>query len=228
MPRPPRRLARQCEAAGVGAAVLPARRCCSRSCKTLEVEIDHRRQVQRQKLRGHQAADDREPERPPRLGARADAERDRQRAHQRGERRHHDRAKANDAGVDDRVLGVLAFALLFEREVDHHDRVLLDDADQHDQADAAVEIELLAEHDQRQQRAEHRGRQARKNRQRMDEALVEDAEHEIDHEDREQQQHAHALHGILERLRGALERGRNRVRHLEVAHGVLDAARSPR
>ena len=37
---------------------------------------------------------------------------------------------------------------------------------------------------QRQQRAEARGRQAREDGERMDEALVQDAEHEVDHDDR--------------------------------------------
>ena len=37
---------------------------------------------------------------------------------------------------------------------------------------------------QRQQRAEARERQPREDRERVDEALVEDAEHEVDHEDR--------------------------------------------
>src|SRR3970282_838689 len=45
-------------------------------------------------------------------------------------------------------------SLRLDVEVDHHDGILLDDADQHDDADKAVHVKLLAEHPQREQRAE--------------------------------------------------------------------------
>ena len=109
----------------------------------IHVDVEDRRHVERQELREEQAADDREPERPPRLRARAQAERDRQRAHERGHRRHHDRPEADEAGLVDRLLGVLAFvALRLDREVDHHDPVLLDEADEQDDADEGVDREL--------------------------------------------------------------------------------------
>ena len=60
-----------------------------------------------------------------------------------------------------------------QREVDHHDRVLLHDADQHDDADIAVHAELHVRDVQRQQRPERRERQPGENRDRVDEALVE-------------------------------------------------------
>ena len=44
---------------------------------------------------------------------------------------------------------------------------------------------------------------------RVDEALVEDAEHDVDHDDRHQQHEAQALHRRLEGLRGALEAGQD-------------------
>ena len=37
---------------------------------------------------------------------------------------------------------VAVVALRVEREVDHHDRVLLHDADQHDDADEAIDVQL--------------------------------------------------------------------------------------
>ena len=48
------------------------------------------------------------------------------------------------------------------------------------------------EQHQGQQRAHRRRRQAGQDGQRMDEALVQDAQHQVDHEHRQQQQHAHA------------------------------------
>ena len=71
----------------------------------VEIEIDDRRDVQRQELRHAQAADHRDAERLAQLGAGAGAERDRQRAEDRGECRHHDRTEAQQAGVADRGLG---------------------------------------------------------------------------------------------------------------------------
>ena len=56
------------------------------------------------------------------------------------------------------VLAVLALGL--QREVDHHDAVLLHDADQQDDADDGDHAQILPEEHQRQQRA-HAGRRQR-------------------------------------------------------------------
>ena len=61
---------------------------------TVEIEIDDRRDVERQELRDAQPADHRDAKWLAQLRARAGAERDRQRAEDRGERRHHDRPEA--------------------------------------------------------------------------------------------------------------------------------------
>ena len=79
-------------------------------------------------------------------------------------------------------------ALSLEREVDHHDRILLDDANQQYQSDETVDIERHPENHQRQQRAERGERQSGENRRRMDEALVENTEHHVDDEDRQDEQ----------------------------------------
>ena len=55
----------------------------------------------------------------------------------------------------------------------------------------------------------------------MDEALVEDAEYEVDHHDRQQDQDAHAFEGGLVGLRGAGEGAGERGRHLQLAHARL-------
>ena len=66
--------------------------------------------------------------------------------------------EADQAAFINRFGGRLpCFALGFEREIDLHDRVLLHEAHQHDQADKRINIELDLKHDQRQQRA-HAGR----------------------------------------------------------------------
>ena len=79
-------------------------------------------------------------------------------------------------------------ALGLEREVDHHDGVLLDDADQQDDADDGDDVEIVAEHQQGQQRADAGRGQGRENGDRMDEALVEHAQHDIHGDDRRRDQ----------------------------------------
>ena len=74
-------------------------------------------------------------------------------------------------------------ALGFEGEIDHHDGVLLDDADQHDDSDERVDIELVVKDQQRGQRAQSGGGQTRENRDGVDEALVENPQHHVDHQD---------------------------------------------
>ena len=106
-------------------------------------------------------------------------------AEQRRHRRHHDRAEAQQARLVDRLLGRLALlALRLEREVDHHDRVLLHDADQQDDADQRDRRSrsLPVEH-QREDRAHAGRRQRRENRERVDVALVEHAQHDVDRDD---------------------------------------------
>ena len=81
---------------------------------------------------------------------------------QRRHRRHHDRPEAQQAGLEDRVARAHACgALGVEREVDHHDRVLLDDADQQDDADQRDDAELGPEQQQREQGADAGRRQRR-------------------------------------------------------------------
>ena len=114
---------------------------------------------------------------------------ERQRAEQRGERRHHDRAEPQQARLDDRLARRHAVAALgVEREVDHHDGVLLHDAHQQDDADQRHDGQVLAEPHQRQQRADAGRRQRGEDRQRMDEALVEHAEHDVDRDRRGEDQ----------------------------------------
>ena len=74
-------------------------------------------------------------------------------------------------------------APLLDGEVHHHDAVLLHQAHEQDHADERVHVELDAEHEQRGERAEAGEGQRRENREGVDEALVEDAEHHVDDED---------------------------------------------
>jgi len=73
-----------------------------------------------------------------------------------------------------------------KREVDHHDGVLLDDTDEKNDADHGDDGKLSPEKHERDQRAYASGRQRRDDRQRMNQALVENAENDVDGEQRSQ------------------------------------------
>mgnify|MGYP003347012436 CR=1 FL=1 len=99
----------------------------------------------------------------------ADAQGDRQRTDQGRQRRHHDGPETQHAGLaDGQRRGHAVVALLLQREVDHHDRVLLHDADQHHDADGGDDGQLHAEELQRDQRAHRGGRQAGQDGQRVE------------------------------------------------------------
>ena len=75
-------------------------------------------------------------------------------------------------------------ALSFERKVDHHDGVLLHDADEQDDADKSHDTEFHAEEQQREDRTDGSRRQSREDRERMNITLVQHAEHDIDGDER--------------------------------------------
>ena len=103
--------------------------------------------------------------------------------------------------------GGLAFlALGFEREVDHHDGVLLHDADQQDDADQRDDAEIGVADHQGQQRADARRGQRRKNRDGMDVAFIQHAQHDVDRDQRRQNQNRLVGQRGLKRRRRALER----------------------
>ena len=135
--------------------------------EAVEIEVDHRRRIERQDLADEQAADDRDAERLAQLRAVAEADRQRQGAQDRRHGGHQDGPEAQDGGLVDRLGGIepiVAFAL--QRHVDHHDGVLLDDADQQQHADHGDDAELHVGDLERQQRADAGRRQGRQDRDR--------------------------------------------------------------
>ena len=121
--------------------------------QTVEREVQHRHQDQRQEGRGEQAADDHHGERrgeEPALAA--DAERHRDQRQDRGDGRHEDRPQPATPALDDGGAGVHALAPELLDEVEQHDGVGHHDADQHQQADEARHAEARAGDDQREDR----------------------------------------------------------------------------
>ena len=170
--------------------------------------VDDGRGVEREHLAQQQAAHHRDAQRPAQFRAQAGAEGQRQSAEQRGHGRHHDGPESQQARFVDGVRGRFAvLAFRFEREVDDHDAVLLHDADQQNDADNRHHAQVLTEQHQRQQRAHTGGWQRRENRDRMDEAFVQNSQHDVDRDQRRQNQQRLVRERVVERCRRALKVG---------------------
>src|SRR5438093_13045846 len=146
----------------------------------IECQIDNWCRVQRKNLAEQQATDDGDAERPPQLIAGAAAECEGQSREERGDWRHHDRPETQQACLVDRVNRSLSFlSLRLEREVDHHDAVLLHDTDQEDDADQRNNIHLLPKQQQRKKSSYTCGWQCRKDRDRVNVTFIEHTEHDV-------------------------------------------------
>ena len=110
----------------------------------IEEEIDHRRRVERQQLAQDQSAYNGDAQRPAQFRSHAGAKSQRQAAQQRCHGGHHDGAEAQQAGLIDGVdRRHMLHAFGFKREIDHHDGVLLHDADQQHDADQRNDAEVV-------------------------------------------------------------------------------------
>src|SRR5215470_10191019 len=128
--------------------------------EAVEVEVDHGRRVKREQLAQDQSAHDGDAERTAQLAAVAETDGERQGAEHRRAGGHHDGAEAQQARFVDRLLrGEAPGALGVEREIDHHDGILLDQADEQDHADQPHDAELGIAEDQRQHGADAGGGQ---------------------------------------------------------------------
>jgi hypothetical protein len=99
---------------------------------------------------------DRDAEWPAQFSANTVAKPERQPAEDRGEGGHHDGPEAEQPRLADRVQRLVA--LRFQREVDHHDRVLLHNADEQNDSDQRDHAELAAADQQRENRPDTGGR----------------------------------------------------------------------
>ena len=112
---------------------------------------------------------------------------------------------------------MLLRALGVEREVDHHDRVLLDDADQQDDADERDDVNSVPADHQGEQRADARRGQRGEDRDRVDVALIEHAEDDVDGDERGEDEQRLVAERRLKGLRRALESGLECSRAAELA-----------
>src|SRR5580693_9164584 len=159
----------------------------------IEVEVNDGSREEGQGLTEDQATNDRDAEGPAHLGAGTGAQRQRESAQQSGGGRHHDRSEPEETRFVNRLdarLATLTFGL--HREVDHQNRVFLDQADQQDDADQGDDAQVGIDQANRQQRANARRRQRRKNRDRVNVALIQNAQNDVNRRERRDDQQAFA------------------------------------
>ena len=120
-------------------------------------------------------------------------ERQRQHAADQRQRGHQDRPQAVAVGLDDRLVARHALRPQVVHVVDLQDRVLLHDAEQHEQSQGREQVQRVAGRPERQERERHGQRQRQQDRERVDDALElrrQDHVHE-DHRQRERPQELH-------------------------------------
>ena len=120
----------------------------------VEQQVNNRGGVESQHLAHNQPANNGDSQRPSQLGTGARSESQWQRTEHGRRRRHENGAEAQLAGFKDGVARSLpVFALRYKSKVDHHDRVLFDDADQQNDADDRDHVEVDLEQHQRKHRS---------------------------------------------------------------------------
>lgn len=140
-----------------------------------------------------------------------------------GRRRHHDGTKAKQARLANRIdRRNAAVALRCDREVDEYDAILLHNADEKNDADDPDDGKVEPAELEREQRSDAGRQQGRQNRQRMDEALIQHAENDVDDDQRRRDEQRLAGKRRLERLRIALETADHRGGHFDLARRRLD------
>src|ERR1700736_343701 len=143
-------------------------------------EINYRRHEERDHLRKDQSADDDESEWSARGSILTKTEREGHGSHQRSQCRHHDRTKALDARFMNCRTQIPALINSLQSEIDDHDSVLLDDAEQKKESDHAVERQCRSKNPKREQTADHgwhdRGKQ---DRDRMDITFVKNSKDHV-------------------------------------------------
>src|SRR6266508_2702436 len=174
--------------------------------ETVEPEVDHRGGVEGEDLGEEEPADDGDAEGAAELGTGAGAEGEGEAAEEGGHGGHHDGAEAEQAGLVDGLARRLALgALGVEGEVDHHDGVLLDDADEEDDADQGDDAEVRAAEEEGENRADAGGGQGGEDGDGVDIALIEDAKDDVDGDEGGEDEEGLVGEGGLEGLGGALE-----------------------
>src|SRR6266849_1240081 len=193
--------------------------------ETVEREVDDGGGVEGEELGEEEAADDGDAEGAAQLGAGAGAEGEGKAAEEGGHGGHHDGTEAEQASLEDGLMRRQALgALGIQGEVDHHDGILLDDANEQDDADEGDDAEVDAAEEEREDGADTGGGQGGEDGDGVDVALVEDAEDDVHGDEGGEDEEGLVREGGLEGLGGALEAGVDGGGQPDLALGGLDGA----
>src|SRR5260221_6113832 len=174
--------------------------------QAVEVEIDDGRGEERKELAEDEAADDGDAKGATKFGANALAESERKRSEKSCHGGHEDGTEAQETGLVDGVLGRQTFLHFgLHGEVDHEDGVLFDDADGKNDADEGDHGELGGGELKSEKGSDTRRRKSREDGDRVDVALIENAENDVDGAERGDDQHQHRRLRVLVGLCGALK-----------------------
>ena len=121
--------------------------------------------------------------------------------------------------------GSLFLPFQVEREINHHDRVFLHDADQQNDADERDHAEFRPGNQQGENGAGSRRRQRRENRDGMDVAFVKDAEDDVHRDNRRENEPGLVRQRGKERLRRSLKRRLHAQRQVQFPLRAFDGLR---
>src|SRR5438874_556022 len=186
-------------------------------------QVNNRRGVERQNLAENQAAHDSYAERATKLRTDAVTKCERQAAEKRRHGGHHDGTKAQEAGFVngiERRLPFLAFGL--ESEVDHHNGVFLDNADQENDADEGNDAELSVADQESKNRADAGGRERGKNSDGVNETFIQNAENDVHSDQRSEDQDGFVAKRATESCSRTLESGLTAGWQSEIGLGAID------
>src|SRR6266403_1026488 len=188
------------------------------SLNAIHVNVNDRRRKKGEHLAQDESADNGDTQRTTKFRADTGAKSKGKRTQERRHGGHHDGPEAQQTSLINGVKRGLAFQTLrLDREIDHENSVFLDDADQQDDANERDDIEIGLGELHGQQCADARGRERRKNGDGVDEALVENAEHDIDGEERGDNQYGLVGQRVLKGLGSSLKSGVDAARDAELA-----------
>ena len=187
-----------------------------------EERIEHRHGEQRQEQAHRLTAGDQNADRSVGLRARPAADTERQHAGNQRQRRHQDRAQPIPVGLDDRFVALHAFGAQADRVIDLQDGVLLHDAEEQEHAERRVDVQLLLEHQGRQQPEGYGQREGEQDRHRVDERLELRRQHHVHEDERQRERDAEVIGGPAQFARLAAGDERISRLHVERTERLLD------
>src|SRR5713226_4531967 len=192
-------------------------------CQPVKPQVHDWGCIESEQLAYEQSSDNRDSERMTQFGAGAAAKGERQSGEQGGHGGHHDWAETKQTRLVDGFFRRFVFDTLgLEREVNHHDGVFLHNADQQDDADERDDAEIIDGKQQREN-CSHSGRGQRgQNRDGMNVALIEHSQHDVNGDDRGQNEPGLTRKRIVKSSRGSLETGIDAARQIDFLFRLRD------